>query len=375
MAQSGGADGLVAEKKVFELARFVTLGGRELRDLRMGFETYGRLAPAADNVILVCHYFSGSSHCAGRYRPDDAAPGYWDSLIGPGKAIDTDRFFVVSADTPCNVNAKDPMVATVGPSTLDPDTGRPYGARFPLVTIRDFVRLQKALLDALGVQRLYCVAGPSMGAMQTLEWGAQYPQMVERLLPVCGAGLRAEPYFIAEIDLWAAPILHDPHWQGGDYHGGPEPLQGLREALKVITVTARAPGWALPLYDRNWAQAGADPLADPAHVYAVEAALDLIAAERGRYADAAHLVQLVRGCRLYDVGGCGGSVRALRAPTLLVSARSDTVMYPAYTQRAAAVLRAQGTPVRTAEIDAEGGHLDCLFEIARVAPEIRAFLA
>jgi homoserine O-acetyltransferase len=374
MAQSE-TGGLLAQKQVFELARYVTQGGQELRGLRLGYETYGRLNPAGDNAILVCHYFSGSSHCAGRYRADDPAPGYWDAIIGPGKPIDTGRYFVVSADTPCNVGAKDPMITTVGPSSVDPATGRPYGSRFPIVTVRDFVRLQKALLDHLGVRRLACVTGPSMGAMQTLEWGAQYPEMIERLLPVCGAGLRAEPYFIAEIGLWAAPILNDPAWKGGDYHGGPEPAQGLHEALKVITVTARAPGWALPLFERKWAQEGADPIAGPEHRYAVESTLDQVVAERGRYADAAHIVQLVRGCRLYDVGERGGSVQAIRAPTLLVSARTDTVMYPAYTERAAAVLRAQGTPVQTAQIDADGGHLDCLYEIGRVGPQIRQFLA
>jgi homoserine O-acetyltransferase len=364
---------LLVEKKVFELPRLVTQGGRELRELRMGYETYGRLAPSGDNAVLVCHYFSGSSHCAGKYREGDAAPGYWDSIIGPGKAIDTDRFFVVSADTLCNVCPKDPMVTTVGPASPDPATGRPYGSSFPIVTVRDFVRAQKALLDYLGVRRLHCVAGPSMGAMQTFEWGAQYPDMVQRLLPVCGPGLHAQAYFIALVDLWASPILLDANWDGGDYYGGPEPLQGLRQSLQIITITARSPAWAQSLFGRAWAAEDADPLSNPGHRYRVESELEALAADRSRYADAGHLVQLVRGCRAYDIDE-GGSVRSIRAPTLLIWARSDTVMFPAYSRQAAEELRKQGTAVQTMELESDGGHLDCLYEIGAAEARIRAFL-
>ncbi|SPE20782.1 putative homoserine O-acetyltransferase [Burkholderiales bacterium] len=373
-SQASATPPLLVEKKTFCVPHFTTQGGRLIKDVRIGYETYGRLNDNGDNAILVCHYFSGSSHCAGKYHPDDPLSGYWDAIIGPGKAIDTDRFFVVSADTLSNVCPKDPMVVTVGPATVDPDTGWPYGAAFPIVTNRDFVRLQKALLDSLGVKRLKCVAGPSMGAMQTFEWGAQYPGMVDRLLPVIGAGLHAEPYFIAEIDMWTLPILMDPNWRGGNYFDGPEPVEGLRQSLKIITLTARAPGWARALFDRSWAKPDADPLAAGGNLYSVESTLDAIVAERSRYADAAHLVHLVRGCRIYDIDEGGSSVKAIRAPTLLISVASDGIMFQSYSRRAADELRAQGTPVQWAEIDTDGGHLDGLYEIARVAPQIRAFL-
>jgi homoserine O-acetyltransferase len=365
---------LLTEKRVFRLPTFATQGGRTIKDVRVGYETFGRLSERGDNAILVCHYFSGSSHCAGRYRADDPLPGYWDSIIGPGKPIDTDRFFVISADSLTNVCPKDPNVVTVGPATLDPDTGRPYGSSFPIVTNRDFVRTQKALLDSLGVKRLHCVAGPSMGAMQAFEWGALYPEMVERLIPAFGCGLHAEPYCIAEIGIWAAPILLDPNWKGGNYYGGPEPVEGLRQSLKTITVTARAPGWAQRLYGRAWAKPGADPLSDAENLYGVEAALESLVIERSRYADAGHLVHLARGCRIYDIDEGGSSVKAIRAPTLLISSRGDAVMYQQYSRRAAAELRAHGTQVRWAEIETDGGHLDCLSEIGGAAAQIREFL-
>ncbi len=373
-SQASAATSLLVEKKTHRIPRFTTQGGRRIKDLRVGYETYGRLNEAGDNAVLICHYFSGSSHCAGKYHPDDQLAGYWDAIIGPGKAIDTDRYFVVSADTMSNVCPKDPMVTTVGPATIDPDTGRAYGSTFPIVTIRDFVRVQKTLLDDLGVKRLRCVSGPSMGAMQTFEWGAQYPDMVEKLIPVVGAGLHAEPYFIAEIDLWTLPILLDPNWKGGNYFGGPEPAEGLRQSLKIITVTARAPGWAQRLFGRSWAKPDADPLAGADNQYNVESTLDALVTERSRFADAAHLVHLVRGCRLYDVDEGGSSIKAIRAPTLLISVTTDGVMFPAYSRRAADELRAQGTQVQWAEIDTDGGHLDGLYEIARVAPQIRDFL-
>lgn len=373
--QANAAQTLLVEKKAFHISRFTTQGRRLIKDVRVGYETYGQLNKSGDNAILVCHYFSGSSHCAGKYHPDDPLPGYWDAIIGPGKPIDTDRYFVVSADTLSNVCAKDPRVVTAGPATIDPDTGRPYGTTFPIVTIRDFVRIQKALLDSLGVKRLKCVAGPSMGAMQTFEWGAQYPQMVEKLISVAGAGLHAEPYFIAEIDLWALPILLDRNWNGGNYFGGPEPLEGLRQCLKTITLTSRAPGWAQQSYGRRWADPTADPLASVDNLYNVESSLDALAAERSRFAEAAHIVHLVRGCRIYDIDEGDSSITAIRAPTLLISNPSDGIMFEAYSRRAYQELRAQGTAVSWVELSTDGGHLDCLYEIERVAPQIRDFLA
>src|SRR3954471_10306792 len=150
--------GPLVEKKIFELPSCTTLHGATIQNVRIGWESYGTLNAAKDNVILVTHFFSGTSHAAGRYAPDDPLPGYWDAIIGPGKAIDTDRFFVISSDTLVNMNVKDPTVVTTGPASVDPDTGRPYGMRFPIVTVRDFVNVQKALLESLGIASLYAVA-------------------------------------------------------------------------------------------------------------------------------------------------------------------------------------------------------------------------
>ncbi len=174
------------EKKVFTLPSYTTVGGTTIKDVRVGYETYGTLNAARDNVILIAHLLSGTSHAAGKYRPTEPATGYWDAIIGAGKPIDTDRFFVVSSDTLVNLNVKDPTVVTTGPASVNADTGRPYGMTFPIVTIRDFVNVQKALLDSLGVRRLHAVIGPAMGAFQAYEWAAAYPDMVDRIVPIGG---------------------------------------------------------------------------------------------------------------------------------------------------------------------------------------------
>src|SRR5437773_5534664 len=144
-------DGIV-EKKTFSIAAYTTVGGTTIKNVRVGYETYGTLNAGKDNVILVAHFYSGNSHAAGRYTETDPTPGYWDAVIGSGKPVDTDRFLVVSSDTLVNLNVKDPKTITTGPASINPDTGRPYGMSFPIVTMRDFVNVQKALLDSLGVR-------------------------------------------------------------------------------------------------------------------------------------------------------------------------------------------------------------------------------
>src|SRR5213592_1911863 len=230
-------DGIV-EKKTFAMPAYTTVGGTTIKGVRVGYETYGTLNAGRDNVILVAHFYSGNSHAAGKYAASDPAPGYWDAIIGSGKPADTDRFFVVSSDTLVNLNVKDPKTITTGPASINSDTGRPYGMSFPIVTIRDFVNVQKALLDSLGIKKLHAVMGASMGALQSFEWAAAYPDMVERIVPVIGAA-ELNAFGIGWLGVWAAPIMLDPRWNKGDYYGQEEPVEGLALALKIVTLHAR----------------------------------------------------------------------------------------------------------------------------------------
>lgn len=235
---------LLTEKKFFTLPQYTTAGGKTIKNVRVGYETYGKLNAAGDNAVFIAHFFSGTSHAAGRYKADEKAAGYWDAIIGPGKAIDTDKYFVVSADTLANLNVKSPLVGTTGPATLNPDTGKPYGSSFPVVSMKDSVRVHKVLIDSLGIKKLQAVAGASGGSIQAMEWGAEYPQLVERVIHVIGPGLDIHPYVIGLLEIWMMPIKLDPNWKGGDYFGAAEPNEGVAQSLKTVTLTALHFGWA-----------------------------------------------------------------------------------------------------------------------------------
>ena len=218
-------------EEVLHAPQYTTAGGKTIKNVRVGYETYGKLNAAGDNAVFVPHFFSGTSHAAGRYKPDEKAAGYWDAIIGPGKAIDTDKHFVVSADTLVNLNVKSAMVGTVGPATLNPDTGKPYGSSFPVVSMKDSVRVHKALLDSLGVKKLQAVAGASGGAIQTMEWAVEYPQLVERVSTSSDRAWTSTPTPSPCSMRGPCPSSWIRGWKGGDYYGGAEPAEGLAQAL------------------------------------------------------------------------------------------------------------------------------------------------
>jgi homoserine O-acetyltransferase/O-succinyltransferase len=370
-------DGLV-EKKVLTIPTFTTVGGKTIRNVRIGYETYGTLNASGTNAIFVAHYFSGNSHAAGKYKATDATPGYWDSVIGAGKPFDTDKYFVVSADSLVNLSTKDPNVVTTGPATIDPDTGKPYGMRFPIVTIKDFVATQKALADSLGIKKFVAVAGASMGSLQAMEWASSYPDMVERVIPVIPGGLEANPYLIAVADAWAMPIYDDPKWNGGDYYGRDEPLHGVGEALKLVTISSRAPGWSERTFHRDFAVAGADPLASWDNKYKVSDTLDKAGAARAATADADSFLYLVRANQLYRVGQGATleeGVARIKARVLAIPAQSDKLLFPEYTTTMLETLKRHAVRTELYTIPGDGGHLDGVTDIAKAGDAIRAFLA
>jgi homoserine O-acetyltransferase len=363
---------MLVEKLTFSMPSYTTGRGETIREVRVGYECYGQLNAAGDNAILICHYFSGSSHCAGKYSEDDSISGYWDALIGPGKAIDTDKYFVVSSDTLCNISVKNPKVVTTGPASINPDTGKPYGMRFPMVTVRDFVRVQKALIDHLRIKHLHAVVGPSMGAAQVFEWGAQYPEMVDRLVAVVPPGLRASSFLVAIVGNMLSSVFSDSNWNGGDYYEGEEPQVGLSRAMGQLSLLNQSPQWSDATFGRRWA--AGDPVQDWKNSYLVNAVLDKVGNDRARESDANHFLYWSRVVQTYAVDEEGGRTSALRAPVLLIPCRSDQLMLPVYSYRCAEELHAQGTPVELFELDSDGGHLGCVTDAAKIAPTIQAFL-
>lgn len=363
---------LVVQKRAFEIPRFVTQNGQPIPEMRIGYQTAGTLNGAGDNAVLITHFFSGNSHAFGRLAPG-GMPGYWDAIIGPGKPIDTNRYFVIAADTPVNLNTRDPNTITTGPATINPETGRPWGIAFPVLTIRDFVETQRALLDHLGVRRLALVAGASMGAMQAIEWAAAYPDMVERVMPVIGTD-RMDGWVIGWLDLWAAPIRLDPAWRGGAYHGGPEPLAGLAEALKLVTLHARDHVWADTI--GSGFAAGQDPRRGVTERFRMEEWLDQAASARARVSDANHFLYLVRANQLF-LSGYESPEAALarsRARWLIVPSVTDRVFPIEYNRRLAATLRAQGRKVEVFDLQGPLGHLEGVVSMAKAGDEIRRLL-
>lgn len=363
--------GLV-EKQVFELPAYTTVAGRLIERVRLGYETYGRLNAAGDNAVFISHYYSGTSHAAGKYAEDDAEPGYWDAIIGPGRAIDTDRYFVVSADSLVNLNFKDPRVVTTGPASIDPATGKPYGLAFPVVTYRDTVRVHRALIDSLGVRRLAAAVGASGGSIQAMEWGATYPDLVERIVHVIGPGFDIHPFVLALVDIWTAPIRLDPRWNGGDYYGTEEPVDGVAEALKIVTLTAQHWAWAESIFGYEPASADQPPIAALGNRFQVQAVLDAAGAARASVVDANHMLYMSKANQLYRLSE--DEIRGIKAKILFVPASSDLIFPPSFSERALERFRAQGGRGQLFMIQGGGGHLDGVYQIGQAAEAIRRFL-
>jgi homoserine O-acetyltransferase len=358
---------LIVEKKTFEMPSYTTVGGQTIKNVKIGWQAAGTLNADRSNVILITHFFSGTSHAFGKYKADDKVAGYWDSIIGPGKAIDTNKYYVISSDTLVNLSPNAPVVTT-GPASINPDTGKPYGMSFPIVTMRDFVNVQKALLDSLGIKKLKVVAGASMGGLQVYEWAAGYPEMVEKIIPVIAAA-EPGPYLMGWLNVWAAPIMLDPKWNGGDYYGKEAPNEGLAQALKIVTLHANQWQWAEKAFGLALAKEGDDPAKNWGAKYKIEATLDAAGKARAAASDANHFLYLVKANHTYSA-----DITKIKAPTLMIYAPSDLVFTAEIVEQGAKKIAANGTPVQTVKLDGANGHLLGVIAIAQAKDQIAAFI-
>lgn len=359
-------------KRVFTLPALELEGGQTLKNVQIGYECYGKLSPSRDNAILVLHYFTGSSHAAGRYNASDAEPGYWDTIIGPGKAIDTNKYFVIGVDSLSNLYCRNPMVVTTGPLSINPDTGKSYGASFPVLTMGDFANAQYALCRYLGIESLHAVCGSSMGSMNALEWGARFPAYVQRVMGVIGGGLSNGPYLISMLRQWSMPILLDPMFKNGNYDPQEQPLRGLAASLELVTLTALSPEWAERSFQRRFADRDTPPDQAMDNLFSVEAAIAQTALARASLADANSFLRLAKAVQLFDIRPIQDR---LKAKILWIPARQDKLLFPEYAEKGVADMRALGLDVQTTRLETDGGHLDGLNEIKAKTTEIRTFLA
>lgn len=369
------ADTMLVEKQHFTTKDFTTVSGVTLEQVDIGWESYGKLNANKDNVILITHYFSGTSHAAGKYKADDALPGYWDAIIGPGKAIDTNKYYVISSDTLVNANWHDENVITTGPASTNPKTGKPYGLDFPVVTITDFVNVQKRLLDNLGITKLHAVMGASMGSFQALEWATRYPDKVERLIHVIGAATM-DAWTVAALEKWALPIRLDKNWQQGNYYGKERPLDGLAATMLNITQDAMHPIiYNASFPDFNVLDEGA--LKDIRTLPKLNQVLAQRAMARAKTQDANHVLYLVRASQLFTAGMQSDLTTALKnvsAKTLLLPATNDLLLRPENMRTVFDTMKAAGKDVEISEIEGGWGHLDGIFSIAPKAQLISEFL-
>ena len=228
--RESGSAGLVKTQYVTFNEKIKLESGISFGPITVAYETYGKLNENKDNAILVFHALSGDAHAAGYNSPDDKKPGWWDDMIGPEKGFDTEKYFIISS------NILGGCKGTTGPSSINPETGRPYGLNFPVITVEDMVKVQKMLLDYLEIPSLFCVAGGSMGGMQAMEWAINYPHIIKSCMIIASTS-RLSAQGIGFNAVGRSAIISDPNFNGGSYYESKNPSSGLSLARMVAHIT------------------------------------------------------------------------------------------------------------------------------------------
>jgi homoserine O-acetyltransferase/O-succinyltransferase len=335
-------------KRTWTTRDFRLEGGHVLPELTLAYETYGRLAADGRNAMLVTHGFTSSQHAAGKYSPDDAAAGWWDGLIGPGKALDTDRYFVISS------NMLGSSYGSTAPASIDPRTGRRYGPDFPDVTLRDIVTAQKAMLDALGVKHLVAVAGPSFGGYQACQWAVTYPEAMRGIVAVVTAPKGSGGP--AAVEALRTRLAADPAWNGGWYYdrgGIPDSMTALRTETLQRYGTRELLARTIP-----------DPVAR-------DAELRRQAAAWVKEFDPNSLLTLRKASVGFDAER---HLDKVRARILYVLSRTDKLFPPSIAPGVMDKLAKAGVQASYFEIDTELGHIASGHEWARWGPTLQRFV-
>jgi homoserine O-acetyltransferase/O-succinyltransferase len=343
-----GGDLGTIEDQTFLIPKFRLQNGTVMPEVKLAYETYGRLAAARNNAVLITHGYTSSHHAAGRNPANGNQPGWWDGLIGPGKPIDTDKVFVVSS------NMLGSSFGSTNGASINPETGKPYGPDFPAITVRDIVAAEKALLDELGIRHLIAVAGPSYGGYQAFQWAVSYPDFMDGIVPVVTAprSQNAEKS-LAELQ---ARLAADPEWNSGWYYD----TGGAKTVLTELRVE---------MLKRN----GIEAALAPSHPdrEAREAAIREQAADWAKCWDANSLVILRRGTIGFDTVK---DFSQIKAKVLYVLSRTDRLFPPSIAPAVISDLRAAGADARYFEIDSELGHSASGPEHAKWSPVLRQFL-
>ena len=362
---------IITTNDVLILPELTLDGGQALAGVKIAYETYGTLSADKTNAILVCHATTGDQHVAST-NPRTGKPGWWDRMVGAGKPIDTGRFFVICA------NVLGGCMGSTGPSSLAPD-GQPYGMRFPVITIRDMVRAQVALLDALGIERLHTIAGGSMGGMQALSFASNWPERAERVLVIAATGtMGAQNIAFQEVARQA--IMADPNWQGGAYYGtGKAPDAGLSVARMAAHTTYLSEASLTEKFGRRLQDRQAKTFGFDAD-FQVESYLRHQGLSFTERFDANSYLYLTRAMSYFDLaeehgGRLADAFAGSTARFCVVSFDSDWLYPTEVSRRIAHALNATGAAVSFVELSAPFGHDSFLLDVPALDRVVRGFLA
>ncbi|MBN1816940.1 MAG: homoserine O-acetyltransferase [Sedimentisphaerales bacterium] len=351
-------------------APLILAGGKTLGPIDIAYETYGILNEARDNTVLICHALSGNAHVAGYSGSDDRKPGWWDEMIGPGKGIDTNKYFVICS------NVLGGCCGTTGPSSVNPATGKPYGLEFPIITIADMVNVQKRLLDKLGIKKLLCVVGGSMGGMQVLQWAIAYPDMVQSAAAIATT-TRLGAQAIAFDAVGRNAILADGCFANGQYHDKGMPAQGLAIARMVGHITYLSEAGMHEKFGRQLRQAQ-DYRYDFHSEFAVETYLDYQGQTFVERFDANSYLYITKAMDYFDLAKEHGDLPAAFAGTkckfLVVSFSSDWLFTPKQSEEICDALTSLCRQVSYCNIDSPYGHDAFLLEPETLCRILSGFL-
>ena len=353
---------MITETQLVQFDSISLDSGATLAPVDVAYETYGELNAEKTNAILILHAFSGDAHAAGQDKETGAA-GWWDNMIGPGKAFDTHRYFIISS------NVLSGCRGTSGPSSINPETGCPYAMSFPPVTIADMVRLQKMLIDHLGIKRLLAVAGGSMGAMQALQWAVAYPDAVAAAIPIAGTA-RHSAQQIAFNEVGRQAIMADPDWNEGNYYGKRPPARGLAVARMVGHITYMS--------DQSMREKFGRRLRDQ-NQFEVESYLRYRGSQFVDRFDANSYLYITKAMDYFDLTSDRQSLtaafEAVKSRFLVISFTSDW-LYPSYQSlEVVRALRGRNCDVAYCELPTNYGHDAFLVNVGEQAELVRGFLA
>jgi len=344
--------------------------GAVLGPITIAFETYGELNRDHSNAILILHALSGDAHAAGRYKEDDSKPGWWDEAIGPGKAFDTDKYFIICS------NVIGGCRGSTGPASINPKTEKPYGLSFPVITIADMVEAQRMLLDHLDIKTLLAVAGGSMGGMQGLQWTVSYPDRVKSAI-VLASTARVSPQSIAFDEVARQSIYADPNWNNGDYYEGTPPNAGLAVARMVGHITYLSDQSMRKKFGRRL-QTKEKYGYEFATEFAVENYLKYRGSSFTKRFDANSYLYLTKAIDYFDLSlgreSLAEAFRHVKAKFLVVSYSSDWLYPPPESEEMVRALLQNGEDATYVEIESNHGHDAFLLEIERLTSLTRDFL-